>query len=233
MKWTFCHRCWSSVATKSVFRICYLLTPETLHRFDLWHSRSSLTWPKGAGGAGTGCNECGVEITKFAGFNSPRLAAGKFIRKEGFNMKAIQIMLVLCIAGFTLSCSSVYDVQYDYDQRADFTGLKTYDWLPVPDKADIESLDIARVKAAVNAELQAKGLIMTSGNPDLLIAEHLGTKDKVKVRDWGYSYAPYGGYWGGHWGSGGVSVYEYEEGSLILDFVDAESKNKCLGVAKA
>jgi hypothetical protein len=30
MKWTFFHRCWSSVATKSVFRGRYLLTPETL-----------------------------------------------------------------------------------------------------------------------------------------------------------------------------------------------------------
>jgi hypothetical protein len=149
-------------------------------------------------------------------------------------MKAIQTLLILWLVGIIFSCSSVYEVQYDYDQRADFTGLKTYDWLPVPDKADIESLDITRIKTAVNAELQAKGLIMTSDNPDLLIAEHLGKKDKVKVRDWGYDYVPYGGYWGGYRGSGGVSVYEYEEGSLILDFVDAESKKMIWrGVAKA
>ena len=149
-------------------------------------------------------------------------------------MKAIQTLLILWLVGITLSCSAVYEVRYDYDQRADFTGLKTYDWLPIPDKADIESLDITRIKTAVNAELQAKGLIMTSDNPDLLIAEHLGKKDKVKVRDWGYGYAPYGGYWGGYRGSGGVSVYEYEEGSLILDFVDAESKKMIWrGVAKA
>jgi len=85
-------------------------------------------------------------------------------------MKAIQTLLILWLVGITFSCSSVYEVQYDYDQRADFTGFKTYDWLPVPDKADIESLDITRIKTAVNAELQAKGLIMTSDNPDLLIA---------------------------------------------------------------
>ena len=139
-------------------------------------------------------------------------------------MKVIQILLVLCLIGFVSGCSSVYDVQYDYDLKVEFKGLKTYDWLPVPDKADINSLDIARVKAAVNAEMQAKGLVMTSDNPDILIAEHLGKKDKINVRNWGYGYSSYGGYWGGHWGSGGVSVYEYEEGSLILDFVDAKSK---------
>jgi len=46
-----------------------------------------------------------------------------------------------------------------------------------------------------------------------LIVEHLGKKDKEKGRNWGYSYVLYGSYWGRYWGSGGVSVYEYEEGS--------------------
>jgi hypothetical protein len=53
---------------------------------------------------------------------------------------------------------------------------------------------------------------MTSDTPDLLVAEHLGKKDRVTVRDWEYGYGPFRGYWGGYWGSGGVSVYEYEEG---------------------
>ena len=43
-----------------------------------------------------------------------------------------------------------------------------------------------------------------------------------------------GGYWGGYWGPGGTSTYEYEEGSLILDFVDAKSKKLIWrGAAKA
>ena len=149
-------------------------------------------------------------------------------------MKIVQTLLALCLMGLIIGCSSVYDVQYDYDRNADFAGIKTYDWLPVPDKADIDSLDVARVKAAVNAQMQTKGLSMTSDNPDIFIAEHLGTKNKINVRDWGYGYSSYGGYWGGHWGSGGVSVYEYEEGSLILDFVEAKSKKMIWrGVAKA
>jgi hypothetical protein len=97
--------------------------------------------------------------------------------------------------------------------------------MQVPEKAGIDSLVVQRVKKAVNAELQAKGLMMTSDNPDFLIAQHLGTKDKVQVRNLGYDYGPRRGYWGGDWGGpGGVSTYEYEEGSLILDFVDAKSK---------
>lgn len=70
---------------------------------------------------------------------------------------------------------------------------------------------------------------MTSGNPDFLIAQHIGRKDQVQVTSYGYGYGSNIGYWG----SGGVSTYEYEEGSLILDFVDAKSNEMIWrGVAK-
>ena len=140
-------------------------------------------------------------------------------------MKAINIFVVLFITTFTVSCSSVYDVKYDYDKQANFKDVKTFDWLTVPEKPGINSLVVERVKDAVNAELKAKGLMMSSNNPDFLIAQHLGKKDKVHVTNMGYGYGSYGGYWGGHWGTGGgVATYNYEEGSLILDFVDAKSK---------
>jgi hypothetical protein len=149
-------------------------------------------------------------------------------------MRAVNALLVLFFIGFTVSCASIYGVQHDYDKQVDFANLRTYDWMSVPEKAGINSLVVQRVKNAVNAELQAKGIMMTSNNPDFLIAQHLGKKDKVQVTDWGYDYGPHRRYWGGHWGRGGVSTYEYEEGSLILDFVDAKSKKMIWrGAAKA
>lgn len=155
-------------------------------------------------------------------------------RKVVIYMKPIHVLFALFLMDLIISCSAVYNVQYDYDKTVDFTNFATYDWLPIPKKTDIESLDIKRVQRAVNAELEAKGLTMTAENPDFLIAEHLGKKDKVRVTNWGYGYGPYGGYWGRYWGTGGVSVYQYEEGSLILDFVETHSKNLIWrGVAKA
>jgi len=140
-------------------------------------------------------------------------------------MKVLRLFPFLFLMVFIVSCSSVYDVQFDYDTKADFSNLKTYDWLPIPEKAQIDSLTAQRIKNAVNTQLEAKGLKMTSDNPDFSIATHVGSKDKVRVTNWGYSYAPYGRYWAGYWGPGGVDVYQYEEGSLILDFVDVISKN--------
>jgi hypothetical protein len=150
------------------------------------------------------------------------------------NMKVIHAIFLLLLIGFLVSCSTIYDVQYDYDKRVDFKNFNTFDWMSVPEKADIDSLNVERVKRAVNTQLKAKGFMMTSNNPDFLIAEHLGKKDKVQVTNWGYGYGPYGGYWGGYWGPGGISAYEYEEGSLILDFIDAKSKKMIWrGAAKA
>ena len=149
-------------------------------------------------------------------------------------MKATRIFFILFLTAIVVGCSTIYGVQFDYDREVNFRNLKTYDWMTVPEKADIDSLNVERVKKAVNAELQAKGLLMTSNNPDFLIAEHLGKEDKIQVTSWGYDYGPHRRYWGGYWGPEGISTNEYEEGLLILDFVDAKS-NKVIwrGAAKA
>ena len=149
-------------------------------------------------------------------------------------MPRCQWIIILGFILAAMACSTVYDVQYDYDQETDFNGLRTYDWMPEPSDADIDELSIARVKKAVNAALTEKGFQMTSVNPDFFIAEHMGSKEKVQISNWGYAYGPYNRYWGGYWGSGGVSEYRYEEGTLILDFVNAET-NRLIwrGAAKA
>jgi hypothetical protein len=56
--------------------------------------------------------------------------------------------------------------------------------------------------------------------PDMLIVYHVGVQDKVQVTDWGYRYSDY------YWGHGGrdIDVYNYQEGTLIVDLVDAQTK---------
>jgi len=139
-------------------------------------------------------------------------------------MKTLCTFIIVCLMALTISCSPIYSVKYDYDTKTDFASLKTYDWLPIPAKADIDKLNIERIKNAVNSQMTAKGLRKSPDNPDFLIASHVGKKEKVRIADWGYGYGPHGRYWGGYGGPRGVDVYKYEEGSLILDFVDAKSK---------
>ena len=150
-------------------------------------------------------------------------------------MRAIKAFFILFFLGFTVSCATVYDVEHDYDKQVNFANFKTYDWMKVPEDSGMDNLNLQRVKNAANAELKAKGLMLKSDNPDFLIAEHLGNKGIVQVSSWGYGYGHHRVYWGGYWGMhGGVSTYNFEEGSLILDFVDSESKKMIWrGVAKA
>jgi len=52
---------------------------------------------------------------------------------------------------------------------------------------------------------------------------HITTKKRIDVSESGYTYGARGRYWGGRVGPRTVDIYEYEEGTLVLDFVEARS----------
>ncbi len=133
----------------------------------------------------------------------------------------------LCLMLFCISCSSII-VSQDYDPQVDFSTMKTFKWMDPPEKTGMNTLTIGRIQNAVNAQMKVKGFSQSSDTADFLIALHYGQEDKTKIRDWGYSYAHRG--FAGH---SGVDVYQYEEGKLILDFVNAKTKELFWrGVAK-
>jgi hypothetical protein len=141
-------------------------------------------------------------------------------------MNAPKGMLLLCALLLAAGCSSV-SVSHDFDSKVDFANLRTYSWVTAPESTsenvqrelEKNSLVEGRVKKAVNQQLAAKGLRETTQDPDLLVAFHTGVQDKTDVQSWGYGY----GYWGMR--GGGVSTINYQEGTLILDFIDPKSKN--------
>jgi hypothetical protein len=136
-------------------------------------------------------------------------------------MKLSCLFLILFLASSIINCSPINSVSYDYDKNIDLVQISTYDWLPIPKEAKINNLDEARIKKAVNAELEAKGLILNSNNPDFLIATDIITKEKLRIIQWGYPY--YYSYWEYN-RSWSVDSYQYQEGTFILDFVKPASK---------
>ena len=151
-------------------------------------------------------------------------------------MKLYNTLTTAIVLLWLTGCSSL-SVYYDYNQQVDFTKYKTYDWLPFPPDMEIDELNRTRFITAVENNLAGKGITQNPSKPDFVIATHFGKENKVDINSWGYSYAPnsyysgYGyrypgryGYAGGYPAPGGVSVYEYEQGTLILDFVDTETK---------
>ena len=74
--------------------------------------------------------------------------------------------------------------------------------------------------------MATKGFAHSPDNPQLLAVFHLGVQDKVQVSDWGYGYSNY--YYGGahgYYGGRTMDVYQYQEGRLIIDLVDAATHN--------
>jgi len=132
----------------------------------------------------------------------------------------VAIPALLLLAG----CGTSISTNYDYDVNARFADYKTFDWQPAPKvepgnanqaRQNNDLLD-KRIKSNVEAVLNDKGMSRNTNTPDIRIVYHTGLQDKVQVTDWGYRYSD--AYWG--WGGRDVDVYNYEEGTLIIDFID-------------
>ena len=136
--------------------------------------------------------------------------------------KGSSILMVIVIA-LAVSCSSI-TTQYDYERGEEFSRFKTFSFLPAPPELGQNQLVMKRIGDAIVKHLATKGLTETDNNPDLNIAVYTKVKDKISVTSYGYGYAPYytWGYWGP--GRGAVDVRQYEEGTLIIDLVDAQAK---------
>lgn len=128
------------------------------------------------------------------------------------------ISLLTIILLLTGGCSSI-SVHQDYDPEYDFSKLKTFGFIPLSSEAGIDQLSADRLSNAIKTELLAKGYTL-SEQADFGIALLFSSKTKTNVQSYGYGYGY--GYYGrpGYGGTGGVDVTQYEEGTLVIDFVD-------------
>jgi hypothetical protein len=91
--------------------------------------------------------------------------------------------------------------------------------MAAPSDSNTDPLVEKRIKNAITMEMKKKGLVHDTNDPDLKVAIHTYVKDKVRVDSWGYGYAS--SYWRGYWGPRATDVYQWEEGTLVIDLVDA------------
>jgi len=136
---------------------------------------------------------------------------------------------------FSLGACSSLQVSWDYDVNADFSTLRSYDWLPIPaaesaaPRLQYDSLLETRVKQAVDSELARKGFRRDTEKPDYLVGYNVAIDEKVAVTYLNELYG-YGPGWGErrhiyHYGypSRDYIVDEYQQGTLILDIVSTDT----------
>ncbi len=144
-----------------------------------------------------------------------------------------KLNLLLSLSGLLIlaACSSPLKVSHDYDKSVDFTKYKTYAIYKLEDKSgSVSQLNQNRLLAAIKTQMTAKGFTESETNPDVLVNVVTIFKDKQSVTA-NTNYYGYGGYyrpyaWGGGMASGTTtySTYDYKDGSIIIDVVDAAKK---------
>jgi hypothetical protein len=145
----------------------------------------------------------------------------------------IMLAAVLSISGCAPRASSSLN-----SNAGNLNNYKTFAWLP----ADIQTNnpkykgDIidSKIKSDVDQELRNRGLVevQENQNPDLLLTYHVYTENRQQVSGGyyggfypGFGWGGYYGGWGyGGWGYGFPSVYNYTQGTLILDLIDGKSQ---------
>ena len=135
-------------------------------------------------------------------------------------MKNIGAVLTLALPGLTLlftisGCGSM-SIGHEYDPKYDFSKLKTYNLIPDPYKKPEIELVMKRLRPIIDKNLQDHNY-QKSDNPDFKITLHVRSKETIDVVNWGYGYG-----WRGSYGYG-FDARQYEEGSLLVDIVDAKS----------
>jgi hypothetical protein len=131
----------------------------------------------------------------------------------------LSFTLLFAITALFLAGCSTISVNQDYDPTYDFSKLKTFGFIPITEEAGIDQLNATRLGDAIKANLTAKGYTL-SENADFGIALFFTKDTKTSIQSTGYGYG-YGYGYRGYGGMGGSTyVTQYEEGTLVIDFVD-------------
>lgn len=128
------------------------------------------------------------------------------------------------------ACGSGIQTNTDFDPAVDFGSYGSYMWV---DAAGTEGAGAAptglvdqRIRAAVDANLQAKGLRKMSSGAGLAVSYQISLKDNVQYNTinsgWGGGYGYYG--WGMGMGTSTTYATTYTDGSLILGMFDVGTR---------
>jgi hypothetical protein len=140
---------------------------------------------------------------------------------------------VLSLAG----CATAPDVRVEFDKSADFSQYKTFAFVnPLgTDRGGYQSIVSQHLKAATQREMEARGMTLDSGAPQLLVNFNAELNEKMRVTSTPTATMGVGmgrGYYGYRGGvyaawpmyTDQTTVTAYKEGTLNIDVVDAARK---------
>jgi hypothetical protein len=139
----------------------------------------------------------------------------------------MNILLFVLPAALAVSCKPTLKVSSDYDRQANFSGYKTFSLFYLATNKNVTELNAGRIWNSVRAEMIRKGYTETYTNPDLLVNAVSVVKNKqhVGATSGSYGYAgPFRPYGGMVTTQTTFQSYNYKDGSLMIDVVDAKAR---------
>jgi hypothetical protein len=136
--------------------------------------------------------------------------------------------LFIAVAVLALSACSTLKSTSDFDPSVSFDQYKTYSWV-VKKNNDagyhLDGLMDQRIRAAIESQLNQKGISKTDKQTADLLVNYITKVDKKINIDTFNSHYGYNPYYSPRWGFGGsiqteTTVREYEVGTLMVDLVD-------------
>ena len=114
--------------------------------------------------------------------------------------------------------AAAQDVRYDYDQRTDFSGYRTYAWVGGTNLQD--ELNHARIVAAVDSQLAVKGLtrVDSAGSPEVLVVYRVGMTHDLEINGYGSRYV-------GRTSPISARVERVVMGTLAVGIIDAKTRS--------
>ena len=134
-------------------------------------------------------------------------------------MKMLKKCFVLCFVLLFAACS-LTQVKYDYDPYVNLTEMRSFDWLEIPSKNIRYDMTEKQVKKALMEKVLDRGFVMDTVSPDFIVAIHGEITSRWGYSEWTYikeRYEPY-------WKTRMLDAIQYNEGVLIIDFIDSSTK---------
>ncbi len=136
-------------------------------------------------------------------------------------MRASKFFILSLTVILLASCSSVR-VSGDYTKGTDFQQFKTYKIVQQEENfpVGVNAINQQRIEVAIKATLTEYDYLFADQRPDLLVSYFVKINSKK-------AYDTYTTYYGGRWRGvmiTDVDVREYQEGTLIIDLIDAKTK---------
>ena len=140
---------------------------------------------------------------------------------------AIISLISIIVAVFASACAPSVKVSADYNRSINFSAYKTFSMYEM--KADnVNQLNQERIEKYIRLEMSNRGYVENKVNPDLkvnavtVLKNRRGISATTNYYGFGGFYRPYGAWGVPVAGYTSVSTYDYKDGSLVIDVIDAK-----------